>query len=63
MGSNRKSFLKAISWRAIGSLDTFLLGLLFTGHVGIAGSIAVTELATKIVLFYLHERVWTHIPI
>jgi uncharacterized membrane protein len=50
--------MKAVSWRALGSIDTFVLGWFFTGHVGVAGAIASTEVLTKIVLYYFHERAW-----
>lgn len=54
-----RSFAKAASWRALGSIDTFLLGWLFTGRAAVAGAIAGTEVFTKIVLYYFHERVWS----
>lgn len=56
-----RSLAKTISWRALGSLDTMLLGYLFTGSLKVAGSIASAEVLTKIVLYYLHERGWAHI--
>lgn len=56
-----RSLAKTVSWRALGSLDTMLLGWLFTGSLAIAGSIASAEVLTKIVLYYLHERAWAHI--
>ena len=56
--SHPRSLVKAISWRALGSLDTFLLGLLFTSSAKAAGAIAGTEIITKIGLYYLHERAW-----
>lgn len=56
--SHPRSFLKAVSWRVLGSVDTFVLGLLFTGDVKAAGSIAGTEVITKIFLYYFHERAW-----
>ena len=56
--SHLRSFAKAMSWRATGTLDTFVLSLFFTSSVKLAGSIAATELATKIALYYGHERVW-----
>lgn len=59
--SPARSFAKTISWRALGSLDTMLLGWLFTGSWKIAGSIASAEVLTKVVLYYLHERGWAHI--
>ena len=54
-----RSVLKAISWRALGSIDTFLLSWLFTGSPKAAGAIASTEVITKIVLYYVHERAWS----
>lgn len=57
--SHPRSFLKAVSWRILGSIDTFILGLFFThGNAKVAGSIAGTEVVTKIILFYFHERAW-----
>ena len=56
--AHRRSIVKAVSWRALGSIDTFFLGWLFTGRAGIAGAIASTEVLTKMVLYYFHERVW-----
>ena len=60
--AHHRSIAKAITWRITGSLDTFVISLILTGHLMLAGSIAVTELLTKIVLYYLHERVWAMIP-
>lgn len=59
--AHSRSFVKAVSWRTLGSLDTFALSWLFTGNVKAAGAIAGTEVITKIILFYLHERAWSHI--
>lgn len=59
--SHPRSLVKAISWRTLGSIDTFVLGLLFTSSVKTAGSIAMTEVFTKILLYYGHERAWASI--
>ena len=59
---HRRSLAKALSWRSIASIDTFALSFLITGSVKMAGSISAVELATKILLFYFHERTWTLIP-
>jgi uncharacterized membrane protein len=56
--ARRRSLSKAISWRVLGSLDTFLISLLVTGSGQFAASIATAEAATKVVLYYLHERAW-----
>lgn len=67
-----RSIAKAISWRTIGSLDTLLLSYLMITYIGpffglessqgealeAAGYIAVTEIITKIIFYYFHERFW-----
>ena len=57
--SHPRSIAKAVSWRVLGSVDTFVLSVIFTGSLRLAGSIAVTEMFTKMVLYYVHERVWS----
>lgn len=57
--SHPRSFVKAVSWRTVGSIDTFILGFLFSGSAKLAGAIAGTEVITKILLFYFHERAWS----
>jgi uncharacterized membrane protein len=62
MDSRSRSFAKALSWRATGSLDTMLLSFLITGNVKIAATIGLTEIVTKSLLYYAHERIWLKIP-
>ena len=57
-----RSFMKAVSWRAIGTIDTFIISFFVTGRVSLAGGIAAIEVVTKIVIYYLHERVWAVLP-
>jgi sulfate adenylyltransferase large subunit len=57
-----RSIAKAITWRATGTLDTFVIALIVTGSAAFAGSVAVTELLTKVVLYYGHERAWSLVP-
>jgi uncharacterized membrane protein len=59
--SHPRSIAKALSWRLAGSLDTFVLSFIFTGSVKLAGSIAATEMVTKMALYYFHERIWAAI--
>ena len=53
-----RALVKAVAWRFLGSLDTFMLSLLVTGKLHYAVSIASVEALTKIILYYLHERGW-----
>ena len=59
--SHARSVAKAVSWRTLGTLDTFAISWLITGTAALAGGIAATEVATKVVLFYLHERAWNRV--
>lgn len=59
--THARAVAKAVTWRGIGSFDTFLLGWLLTGNAAIGGSIAVLELLTKMVLYYFHERAWSRV--
>ena len=60
--AHMRSFIKAVSWRVTGSIDTFVISLLVTGKFGLAGTIASVEVLTKIALYYFHERAWAIIP-
>ena len=51
----------AVSWRLLGSLDTFMLSFLVTGRLRYAVSIAGGEALTKIALYYVHERAWRRV--
>jgi len=60
---NYRSLLKSISWRVTGTIDTFVISYLITGHVKTAISISGVEIITKISLYYFHERLWNKIKI
>jgi uncharacterized membrane protein len=60
--SHSRSFLKAVSWRLLGSIDTFVISYIVTGKLVFAASIASVETVTKVILFYAHERAWAAVP-
>jgi uncharacterized membrane protein len=60
--THARSVLKAVSWRTLGTLDTFAISWFMTGRMAVAGSIAATEIVTKIAWYYLHERIWAVVP-
>lgn len=61
MDTHMRSVVKGISWRALGTLDTTILVFLFSGKLLLAASVGLTELITKIFLYWAHERVWQRI--
>lgn len=56
-----RSIVKAISWRMTGTVDTVVISWLVTGKLTFAITIGSVELFTKIMLYYLHERMWDRI--
>jgi uncharacterized membrane protein len=68
-----RSVAKSVTWRVVGTLDTLFLSFIILTYLaplfGFDGAthgenletatyIALTEVATKMTLFYLHERAW-----
>lgn len=56
-----RSLAKAVSWRVTGTADTFLISWLITGELLLATGIAVTEVVTKVFLYWFHERAWNKV--
>jgi uncharacterized membrane protein len=56
-----KSFMKSVSWRIVGTIDTIVISYFITGKVSVAVSIGGFEVFTKTILYYFHERLWAHI--
>lgn len=59
--SARRSLVKTITWRLTGSGATFLISWLITGDLGVASAILGVHFVTNTALYFIHERVWTHI--
>lgn len=62
MDSHARSIAKALSYRVLGSLSTAGLVYLFTGNVKASLGAGAADSVVKIVLYFLHERVWNYIP-
>ena len=56
-----RSLAKAVSWRITGTIDTFIISWIITGEPLLASGIALTEIMTKVGLFWAHERIWNKI--
>ena len=54
-----RSLIKTITWRTIGTLDTILIAYVVTGNIKAGATIGGTELFTKMILYYFHERAWS----
>ena len=60
--SKQQSLLKTISWRLVATTTTFLIsGAVLNEFNEIALFIALLELISKFILYYIHERIWIKI--
>lgn len=60
--SHVRSVIKAVSWRIFATLITMLITFLITQKISFAMYVGLFEFTSKILLFYLHERIWGFIP-
>lgn len=63
MRSYKRHIAKTITWRIVGTIDTILLSWLITGNAMTGLKIGATELITKMILYYLHERAWFNLRV
>lgn len=55
---NKRHLLKTLTWRFFGTIDTIIIAYLVTGNAIIGLKIGFIEVATKLILYYLHEKIW-----
>ena len=58
MVSYKRHIAKTITWRVLGTLDTFILSWIMTGSIAVGAAIGGAEVLTKTILYYFHERAW-----
>jgi uncharacterized membrane protein len=58
MVSYKRHALKTVTWRIVGTLDTFILSWFITGSWKTGLTIGGVEVITKMILYFFHERAW-----
>ena len=58
MVQKKRHAAKALTWRLVGTLDTFLLAWLLTGSIEFGATFSGIEILTKTALYSFHERIW-----
>lgn len=56
-----RSTVKAVTWRILATLTTIILVYIFTGKIVLALQIGFIEVIAKLIIYYLHERVWNRV--
>lgn len=49
---------KTFSWRIVGTLSTLIIAWIVTGNPLTGFKISIFEFFTKMILYYLHEKIW-----
>jgi len=57
----QRSIVKAITWRVLASLTTMVVVYAFTRRFDTSLLVGAVEGMWKVVLYYVHERLWTRI--
>lgn len=58
MSSYKRHFFKTITWRLIATLDTVLIAFFLTGNFTQGLKIGFAEIFTKMIIYFIHERLW-----
>lgn len=61
--SATRSLLKALSWRVFATGTTILIAYFIFGDIAPALKVGGIEFVAKFVIYYLHERAWSTIPL
>ena len=61
METHYRSIIKALSWRAGGTVVTCLVACIITGSFELAAKIGILDTVIKIGAFYIHERFWNRV--
>ncbi|MGI0107089.1 DUF2061 domain-containing protein [Salinimicrobium sp. WS361] len=56
--SYKRHLAKTITWRIVGTMDTFFLAWMISGDPFASLKIGLAEVITKMTLYYFHERLW-----
>lgn len=56
--NQKRHLFKTITWRIIGTIDTMIITWIISGDPFLGLSIGGIEVFSKMLLYYIHERVW-----
>ena len=60
--SHLRSIVKTFSWRILATVTTMAVAYAITGQLDTAIAIGSIEFVLKLLLYYVHERMWLWVP-
>ena len=61
MELKRRSWLKAVTWQALGLITSIMVSFAFTGSLSQSLGLSLALAGTGLVMYALHERLWQRI--
>ena len=58
MKINKRHIAKSLSWRFVGTIDTFLFAWVITGDFKEGINLSLITTFTKLIWYYFHEQIW-----
>ena len=58
MKLSKRHIAKSLTWRFIGTIDTFVFAFIITGDINEGLKLSGITTITKLIWYYIHERIW-----
>ena len=58
LNAEKRHIIKTFTWRIVGTMDTIVLAWIISGSPFVGLKIGGVEVITKMLLYYLHEKIW-----
>ena len=55
--------MKAVTWRVIATITTMSIVYIYTGEIDLMVGIGILDVLLKLVLYFVHERIWDQVSI
>jgi uncharacterized membrane protein len=60
--TRKRSIAKSVSWRILAGFITAGVAYQMTGKMEFAAKIGLVDTTVKLLIYFVHERVWNKIP-
>ncbi len=61
METHLRTVAKTLSWRFLATIVTSVLVWMLTGKLELGLSVGILDCLSKIIIYYVHERLWVHV--
>ena len=58
---NIRAILKSLTYKSLSTISTFVTGWLITGSLAIGMTLGIFEVTFKLLLYFVHEKVWFNV--